>query len=122
MNKHHRQSRVGNWQGNNSKVHRIVDHRLQNLGVICPLDVHRDIGILPFKFSEDFGKDVKASALIGSYDDLATGDALGFGNGCKNGLASIKCFFSKFLEQLARLGDRNPSAGTIEQLGSDVFL
>src|SRR5881396_629881 len=100
MNQHNRQSRVRDWQGHNSEVNRIVDHRFQNLGVIGPLDIHGHIRILPLEFRKNFGKDVKASALIRSYDNLATWHALGFGDGSENALAGLKCFFSIFLEQL----------------------
>ncbi len=122
MNQHNRQSRVRDWQGHNSEVNRIVDHRFQNLGVIGPLDIHGHIRILPLEFRKNFGKDVKASALIRSYDNLATWHALGFGDGSENALAGLKCFFSIFLEKLASLCDRYLPAGAVQQLGADVFF
>src|SRR2546427_7034010 len=122
MNQHNRQSRVRDWQGYNSEVNRIVDHRFQNLGVIGPLDIHGNIRILTFEFRKNFGKDVQARALIRSYDNLAARHALGLGDGSKNALAGLKCFFSIFLEQLAGLGNRYLPPGAVQQPGTDVFF
>src|SRR5439155_19955685 len=90
MNQHNRQPRVRDWQGYNSEVNRIVDHRFQNLGVIGPLDIDGHIRILPLQFRKNFGKDVEASALIPSYDDLAARYTLLFGDGGDNAFASLK--------------------------------
>src|SRR5712691_7924698 len=83
---------------------------------------YRDVGVLLFELGEDLGKDVQAGAFVGADNDLAARHALSFGDGCKDGFAGFKCFFSIFLEQLAGSGDRHLAAGAVEQLCADFFL
>ncbi len=122
VNQNHRQPGVGDRHRHETKVHRIVDHRFQDLAVIGARDVHRHVRILLLELGKDFGKDVQAGAFIGADDDLAPGHALGLGDRDQHRLAGFKNLFSIFLEELAGSGDGNLAAGAVEQLGPDLFL
>src|SRR6516165_4224358 len=96
MNEHHRQAVVVHGKRNHSEIDRVVNDRLQNLGVISAFDAYADIGILLFEFGEDLGKDVQTSAFVSSDDNLTLGYSFGFGNGGEHGLA----LFERFLGEL----------------------
>ena len=100
MNQDDGQPGVGYRQGNDAEVDGVIDYRFQNLGIVGALDIHADIGVLLFELGENFGQDVQARALVGSDDNLASGHALGFGDGGQHGFAGSHRLFGKFLEKL----------------------
>src|SRR5215831_2043807 len=95
MNEDYRQAVVIDGKRNHSEIDRVVNDRLQDLGIISAFYADADIGILLFEFGEDFREDVQTSAFVRSDDNLPFGYSFGFGNGGEHRLARFECFLGE---------------------------
>ena len=101
MNQYDRQARIGHGKGNHAEVYRVVDHRFQNFGVVCALDVHAHIRMLLFELGKNLGQNVQAGAFVGADDDFSARHAFGFGDAGQHGFARCHRLFGKLLEKFS---------------------
>src|SRR5439155_26166391 len=114
VDQNHRQARIADRHGNHSEVDRVVDYRIQNLGVVGALYVDCNVRILLLELGKNLGKDVQARAFVGPYDDLSSRHALSFGDRGAHGLARTQSVFCGPLEELAGSGDVSSASGAVD--------
>src|SRR5882724_11678465 len=122
VDQNHRQARIADRHGNYSEIDGVIDHRIQNFGIVGALYIDGDIGILLLELGEDLGKNVQTRSFVGADDDFPSRYALSFGNGGEDRFAGVQSFLSIFLEELTSGGNGNFAAGTVEYPGSNFLL
>src|SRR3954468_13516094 len=94
MDEHDSQAIVGDWEGYDSEVHRVVDDGFENAGVVGALDVYRDVGILLLEVGKNVRQDVEAGAFVGADDNFAAGNTFHLGDRYQHGLAGVERVFN----------------------------
>src|SRR5579871_6261932 len=122
MDENHGQAGVGYRQREDAEVHRVVDDRFQNFGVVGALDVHRDVGVLLLEVSENVGEDVQAGSFVRANNNLSARHPLHLGNRDHHGLAGIERLLNILLKRFSGGSERHFAPRAIEQLGADLFL
>ncbi len=122
MNQHHGKPIVTDWKRHYAEVDRVLDHRLQNLGIVRALNVDRDIGILPFELGKNFRQDMKASALVRSHDDFTARNPLGFRNCREHSFARFNGLFRVLEKKLSRSRQRDFASRAVQQPGANLFF
>src|ERR1700722_10109569 len=122
MDENHGQAVVGDGKGNDAEVDGIVDDGLENLAVVCPLNVYGDIGILLLEVGKHIRQDVQASALVRPHNDFAPRHALHLCDRHQHRFTGVEGFLDILLKRLARGRERYLATRTVEQLGPDFFL
>src|SRR5581483_690163 len=109
-------------QGDDTEIHRIINDILKNFDPFGAADVDRYPGILLFKFGKDLGQDMQTGSFIGADDELATRDALHFGEVDDHLLAGVDGLLGVILKSLAGGGEADLASGTVEELGPNLIF